>query len=223
MGSQILIIDAHRMVATALSAALCGRGVDVHELRIGDVEEMLAAAGRYSGGVVLVDPDLGRDERGRQVPASRLVAGLTEQGKKALVIAKPDQAATAALIAAGAVGTLDKSASFEVLLETLGKAAAGSPVMTGAERARWLARHDQHEQRRRDLTRPLQRLSPRELQVLQALAAGHRAAAIAEQSTVTLATVRVQIKSILAKLEVSSQIEAVAMLFAARRAGREPR
>jgi DNA-binding NarL/FixJ family response regulator len=43
------------------------------------------------------------------------------------------------------------------------------------------------------------------------LAQGRRAQAVAEHFVVSLATVRTQIRAVLAKLEVSSQLEAVAL------------
>jgi DNA-binding CsgD family transcriptional regulator len=54
-------------------------------------------------------------------------------------------------------------------------------------------------------------LSPREREVLELLTEGMRAAAIAEYFVVSMPTVRTQIRSILAKLDVSSQLEAVAL------------
>jgi two-component system, NarL family, nitrate/nitrite response regulator NarL len=48
--------------------------------------------------------------------------------------------------------------------------------------------------------------------VLEMLAQGHRAVAIAEEFVVSLTTVRSQIQSILSKLDVNSQLEAVALI-----------
>lgn len=48
--------------------------------------------------------------------------------------------------------------------------------------------------------------------MLEKLAQGYRAAAIAEEFVVSLTTVRSQIRSILSKLGVNSQLEAVAMI-----------
>lgn len=62
-----------------------------------------------------------------------------------------------------------------------------------------------------DLDRRLQLLTPREREIVGCLASGLRAAAIAEKFVVSVATVRTQIRSILAKLEVSSQLEVVAL------------
>jgi DNA-binding NarL/FixJ family response regulator len=64
---------------------------------------------------------------------------------------------------------------------------------------------------RRDIEEKLSRLTQREREVLAELARGHRAHAVAEKYVVSLATVRTQIRSVLSKLEVGSQLEAVAL------------
>lgn len=107
---------------------------------------------------------------------------------------------------------MPKSSSFDTLLRTVVKAAAGQPVMTEVEYQRWLARDRGFRAQERELTQKLGRLSPREREVLDRLADGHRAAVIAEQFVVSMTTVRTQIRSILAKLEVNSQLEAVAIV-----------
>jgi DNA-binding NarL/FixJ family response regulator len=59
----------------------------------------------------------------------------------------------------------------------------------------------------------MQQLIPREQEVLSLLVDGHRAAAVAELCGVSLSSVHDRIRAILAKLEVRSQLEAVAMVF----------
>jgi DNA-binding NarL/FixJ family response regulator len=72
------------------------------------------------------------------------------------------------------------------------------------------------EPRSRAARELLDTLTSRERAVLADMVAGRRAAAIARASYVSLHTVRSQIRSILDKLDVHSQLEAVAV---ARRAG----
>jgi DNA-binding CsgD family transcriptional regulator len=55
------------------------------------------------------------------------------------------------------------------------------------------------------------RLTPREREIVDRIAAGRRPAAIADEFVVSLATVRSHIRSILAKLGVGSQLEVAAM------------
>ena len=118
----------------------------------------------------------------------------------------------AAAIAGGAIGSVPKSSSFDVLLRTIVTAARGEAVMTEIEHREWVDRHRQYLARERELSRRLARLSRREREVLELLTEGLRAAGIAERLVVSMPTVRTQIRSILTKLEVSSQLEAVALL-----------
>ena len=60
-----------------------------------------------------------------------------------------------------------------------------------------------------------QNLSNRESEVLWALMMGKSAGEIAEESFVSIATIRSQIKAILRKLEVNSQLAAVALAYQA--------
>jgi DNA-binding NarL/FixJ family response regulator len=76
------------------------------------------------------------------------------------------------------------------------------------------AAHDQ-----RAAARMMARLSPRERQLLEQLMLGRTAVEISHADSVSEATVRTQIRSILTKLEVTSQITAVAI---ARLAGWHP-
>jgi DNA-binding NarL/FixJ family response regulator len=61
------------------------------------------------------------------------------------------------------------------------------------------------------MRRRLELLTPREKQVLGALIEGHNVREIARIGVVSEATVRTQVKSILGKLEVSSQLAAVGL------------
>lgn len=71
-----------------------------------------------------------------------------------------------------------------------------------------------------DVQRKWSQLTPRELEVAGCLAAGMRPTSIAEHSFTSVSTVRTQIKSIMAKLEVTSQLEVAAL--ALRRGMRPP-
>jgi DNA-binding CsgD family transcriptional regulator len=57
-----------------------------------------------------------------------------------------------------------------------------------------------------------QRLTPREREVVGRIVAGRRPVHIAAEFVVSVATVRSQIRSILAKLEVGSQLEVAALV-----------
>ena len=212
-GYPILIIDDHELFSTSLTLALRGRGFDAHQIPVPKVHDFMAHSSDGPAGLVVLDLDLGRDAEGNWVNGADLVGSLRELGWKVLVVSgSVDKSGIAAAIASGAIGSVPKSSSFDRLLHTVVMAADDKPVMTEAERQQWLVRHRSHRSQELDLSRRLGRLSGREREVLELLAEGHRAAAIAERFVVSMTTVRTQIRAILAKLEVNSQLEAVALL-----------
>jgi DNA-binding NarL/FixJ family response regulator len=211
---SVLIIDHHNLFSTALRIALRAEGLDAHQIPMTEHDAILATATRLPAGLALLDLARTIDAEGRAIHGTDLVAALSQHNLRTLVLNDgSDEPGTAAAIAAGAIGWLARSTSFDVLLRTLIAAAAGEPVMTGAERQRWLNRHRTYQDRQKCFAQRLQRLSPREHEMLGLLTDGYRARAIAERLAVSPTTVRTQIRAILAKLEVNSQLEAVALLY----------
>ena len=212
-GYPILIIDDHELFSTTLTMALRGEGFDARTLPVASVQDFLARPSRRRSGLVVLDLDLSQGTDGRYVNGADLVADLMARQWQVLIVSgSADRPGIATAIAAGAVGFVPKSRSFETLLGTVVAATAGDPVMSEAERQTWLERHRHYEAQERELSRRISRLSHREAEVLELLAAGMRAAAIAEHFVVSMPTVRTQIRAILAKLEAGSQLEAVALL-----------
>ena len=90
---------------------------------------------------------------------------------------------------------------------------AQRPVLSTARRYELLADlRAARAIRERDLA-PFTTLTPRERSVLAALAQGQRVDTIAAAAVVSEATVRSQIRGVLAKLNVNSQLEAVALAW----------
>jgi DNA-binding NarL/FixJ family response regulator len=217
-GYPVLIIDDHDLFSTSLGMALRGQGFHAQQVPVPQVAEVLSRPCPGPSGLVVLDLDLGRDAVGNWVNGADLVRGLREQGWQVLIVSgSVDKPVVAVAIAAGAIGSVPKSSSFDLLLETVVMAAAGHPVMTEVDRQQWLHRHHTYLTEERKLSRRLSQLSNREREVLELLAEGYRAAAIAERFVVSMTTVRAQIRSILAKLEVTSQLEAVALVHQQQR------
>lgn len=213
---MILVVDDHELFATTLCMALRGSGFDARRAVIGTMGSILAQAEALPtgspAGLVVLDLHLGRDPAGGRIDPVALTSALRGLGWVVLVVSgSRDERTEAAVIAAGAAGSVPKSCAFEQLVDTVRAAAAGRPVMTDLERHQWLVRHRRHRAEIRQLARRYERLSSRERQVLELLTQGMRAAEITAHFTVSLTTVRTQIRAILAKLEVSSQLEAVAL------------
>jgi DNA-binding NarL/FixJ family response regulator len=208
----VLVIDDHELFSTTLTMALRAQGLDARRI---PVDDLIALAGGRptSEGLVVLDLDLGRNDEGIYLHGADFVGRLRERNWSVLVVSgSVDEPGVAAAIAAGAIGSVPKSSSFKVLLRTISLAARGEPVMSEVDHREWVDRHRRYLARERELSRRLGRLSRREREVLELLAEGLRAAAIADRLVVSMPTVRTQIRSILTKLEVSSQLEAVALV-----------
>lgn len=209
----VLIVDDHELYAVSLTLALRQSGIPARRARMSSVASILHSAGESDPGLVVLDLHLGQDENtGEVLSPVALCRQLRAAGWRVLVVSGGrDEDTTASAIAAGAVGALPKSSSFDTLVSTVGTATTGRPVMTERERGEWLGRHFVAQRERQEAERRIARLSRREREVLQLLVQGRRAAQVAEHFTVSLTTVRTQIRAILSKLECNSQIEAVAL------------
>lgn len=216
----VLIVDDHQLVVSSLALALAVRGLRGQHCAMTSTAGILAAAECFPPGLVLLDLDLGLGAAGLPIDEIDLIAGFRARCWSTLVVSgTTDDRRIAAAIAAGAVGFVPKSAPLADLLDVTCAAAAGRPVLPEAARSRWLeVDRCARIADRSDRTR-LRRLTSRERAVLECLAQGERAAAIAQRCVVSLATVRSQIQSILTKLDVSSQLEAVALLGRLRSGG----
>jgi len=210
---RILVVDDHELFSTSLAMALCRHGFESERAAFTSAKDVLEAAARTDPGLVVLDLHLGTDTRGHPIIGTDLVRALRATGWAVLVVSgSADRPGIAAAIAAGAIGSVPKSASFQTLLDAVLDAIAGRPVMSAVEHRQWLELHRDHRVEQDDLAKRFKRLSPREREVLELLVAGERAAAIARRFTVSMTTVRTQIRSILTKLGAQSQLEAVAIV-----------
>jgi DNA-binding NarL/FixJ family response regulator len=209
----VVIIDDHELFSTSLLLALTAYGLDTSPWPVERISELPARRPPKPRGLIVLDLDLGADLNGRRINGADLIENLRAKGWAVLIVTgSNDKSGIAAAVARGAIGLVQKSSSLDVLLETVLTGARGKPVMSIAERDRWLELHRRYQARDRELAQRLSRLSPREREVLDRLAEGQRAATIAERLVVSMTTVRTQIRSILAKTGVNSQLEAVALV-----------
>jgi DNA-binding NarL/FixJ family response regulator len=203
----VLVAGGDDIVGSALLVALRASGLSAYACTPATLRSRLPARSRR--GVVLVDL-VGGSFPTEQISLVELLSG---RGRRVLVLGDgADPLPTAAAVAAGAVGQVSRSAPFAALVEALEAAALGRPVMSDGDRRRWLDVDRARRRRSLQEQRVVSQLTPRERAVLQRLARGQKAAAIAQDNGVSLETVRSQIRSIRVKLGVSSQLEAVALL-----------
>ena len=211
-GYPVRIVDDHELFSTSLAIALRSEGFDAQTIIVGSLKDFVARP-TTSPGLIALDLCLGQDTNDQNIEGADLIECARTRGWMVLIVSGTDDIhRIAAAIAAGAIGYVPKSLSFDELCNTITLAAQGAPVMTTAERHKWIESHRKHLVQERELTRRLTRLSPRESEVLELLAEGMRATAIAKHFVVSIPTVRAHIRSILTKLDVSCQLEAAALL-----------
>ncbi|MDP8947002.1 MAG: response regulator transcription factor [Actinomycetota bacterium] len=129
----------------------------------------------------------------------------------ALVLtASLDRTEHARAIEAGAAGVLHKSADVDEIMDATRRLAAGETLISPEELAEML--HLAGESR--EARASIEQLTPRELQVLKALAEGLSNKEIAERLHMSVDTERTHMMNILNKLGVHSRLQA--LLFAAR-------
>ena len=206
---RVAIVEDHELLAESLFYVLQDEGYQAAVISGSNLDDIGDALVDFGPDVVLLDLNLG-PEVGSALPlVTRLSA---DEGMRVVVITGvEDRLKLSECIEAGAVGLISKAASFESLLMAIREAVESDAAMSEIERQDWLAelrRYRAADQRRR---KPYEELTPREQEVLARLCQGHSASQIAEDSYVALSTVRSQIRAVLMKLGVGSQLEAVAV------------
>lgn len=204
-----MLVEDHRLLADSLSLALRGHGVRTAVARTDHEAMLLGDVAAHGPDLVLLDLDLGPGLDGE-----RLVPALRDLGAQVLVLTgTSDLSRVGRAVEAGALGHLDKAAPFSVVLSTVLGAVRGEVV--GLSPGRHLALSALRQRRlvqagSAAALGDFARLSQREGEVLAALCDGSSVELIAAQRVVSTTTVRSQVRAVLTKLGVSSQLAAVA-------------
>lgn len=209
---RVLIVEDHALFAESLELALGHEGYDVRRIEVGEaravkLSALLAQIVRAKPWVVLLDLDLGEvgDSLG-------VIRPLAERGINVVVVtASTSEPRWGACIQHGARAVISKGCSLRSIISTVRTLAQGRALMSIEERERLIgAWRREYATTEPDRLR-LQQLTTREREVLGELMTGRNVREISAGAYVSEATVRTQVKSILAKLGVSSQLAAVAM------------
>lgn len=208
MSIRVLIADDQAMVRAGLRLILESRPDMEVVAEAADGEEAVAAAGRHSPDVVLMDvrmPRLDGIEATRQI-----ISDLRSARVLVLTTFDVDEYVFKAL-QAGASGFLLKESSPEQLISAIQLVAGGDALVMPARTRRLIEAH----YRSSGVARPaaIKTLTAREAEVLIEVAGGLDNGAIGEKLHVSEATVRTHVTHILSKLEARSRVQAVVMAY----------
>jgi RNA polymerase sigma factor (sigma-70 family) len=206
---RVAVAADQSLVAEAVRTALQSRGL--HTIRIAwSRHRRPPAAGELAAGVAdagLVLCDLANTESLR---VARMLVAAHADMPQLVVTPAPPGPLWGSMLDLGVEAVLSNAVTLDQVVDALTQVMAGEVLMTPEERedlvGQWrAARHDREE-----LLARMQSLSPRERTVLRLLYAGDDVRTIAAMLGVSEATVRSHVKAIRRKLQVSSQLAAVA-------------
>jgi two-component system, NarL family, nitrate/nitrite response regulator NarL len=205
--SKVLVLSEDLLVAEAIVFALVRQGFLAKEIVPASIDDVRRAL-IWRPDLALVDVGLVATD---SVECVRMLAVL---GVGVAVTGRSSQKASLDLcVAAGADAVIEASVALNDLLRTLDWLSSDG---TSEPHPRFRMREPSELARRHDLLALFPILTRREQFVLAELMEGRTADTIARSAFVTVSTIRSQIKAILQKLGVNSQLAAVAL---ARRAG----
>lgn len=203
---SVLIVDDHRAFGEALGMVL-GKEADLDVVGVtADGESAAEAAEARRPDVVLVDLQMpGIDG----LETSRRIRAVSKETVVVVLTGSDDELALGRAIQAGAHGFLGKTAAVQDLAEAVRAAHRGEPLNTHDEIEFALRRLRRLRARDDDIAQRFDRLTPRELQILQLLADGRAPDDIATQLGVSRNTLRTHVQNILMKLGVHSKLDAI--------------
>jgi DNA-binding NarL/FixJ family response regulator len=207
--TSVVIADDEALVREGLSALLGRRGIDVLEVAP-DGRAAVAAAAARRPDVVLMDIRMpGMD--GIEATEAITVSG----GPRVLILTTyhQDEYVFRAL-RAGASGFLLKSAEPDRLAQAVELVAAGEALLAPQVTERLIAEHvSRYSHPAPQRSEMLERLTPREREVLVLVARGLSNDQLSEQLVLSPATVKTHINRILAKLAMSSRAQLVVVAY----------
>ena len=197
-----------KLITTTLESVKSVLNFDV--VRVGTFKEALALQAREAFDVAVVDLALPDGD------GFGLIEELSSRpGVMTLVLsASLEPTRFARAVEAGASGVLHKSAPIGEIVDAVRRLRSGEALLSPAEVLQMLRMVSRKRQEEYEARRAIEKLTPREKQVLVALGEGLDSKDIAEKLHITVETERTHMVNILGKLDVHSRLHA--LVFAAR-------
>ncbi|MEV4082214.1 response regulator [Nonomuraea fuscirosea] len=207
---RAVIADDQALVRTGFRMILTANGIDVAaEAANGD--EAIAAVRRTRPDVVLMDirmPQMDGLEATR-----RILTGGNEDTRVLILTTYDLDHYVYAALTAGASGFLLKDVSPEHLVAAVRLVRSGDALLAPTITRRLVERFARRDNVKPTLHRDLSALTPRELDVLRLLATGLSNAELAGQLSLSVATVKTHVASILSKLGLRDRVQAVVVAY----------
>lgn len=203
---RVVIADDHRSFGEALQIALDNEDdLKVIEV-VTDGESAIESAQVQHPDVLLMDVGMpGVDG----LEATRRIHREASNTKVILLSGHDDDVVLARAVEAGARGFLRKTQAVSELAEAIRRANRGDPLHEVSEVELSLARFRMQRRTDGELAQRVERLTPRELEILQRVAAGEASVDIANELGMSRHTLRTHIQNVLTKLGVHSKTDAV--------------
>jgi len=207
----VLLVEDHLILAESFGALL-KREPSIEVVGIASTASAAVELARlYEPDITVMDirlPD------GSGVDAAITIRSIAKRTAFIFLTAYESEEALVEAIEAGAAAFLPKSEPSETVVEAIKKVANGETLIEPGQIQFALTWRRARRRLDRDRQAILDALTRREMEVLRLLAAGGDASTIAAQLHVSPLTVRTHIRSVLAKLDVHSQLQAVAKAHA---------
>jgi DNA-binding NarL/FixJ family response regulator len=204
--ARVLLVEDHASFREPL-AFMFGREPD---LEVAAQAGSLAEARQRLASVDLAVVDLDLPDG----DGTDLIGPLRAASPRAIVLvltASSDREAHARAVEAGAAGVLHKSARVGEVVGAARRLLSGESLLSVEEVVELLQISDRARSREREAHRHVGQLTPRELEVLRALADGLSDQEISRNLHVTVGTVRNHLVSIFGKLGVNSRLQALVL------------
>src|SRR5918992_598196 len=209
---RVLLVDDHASIREALASTFEGEDYEVVG-QAGSLEEARRMLQEATQPIDVALVDLGLPDG----YGGNLIKDLIEaypQAQALVLSATLDRTEVARAVERGAAGVINKTAHLEEAVDAVRRLRRGETLLPLEEVVELLRFAGRRRDEEHEAQQAIAQLTPREIEVLQALAEGLDSEGIAKKLHISLRTERNHMASILSKLGVHSQLQA--LVFALR-------
>jgi DNA-binding NarL/FixJ family response regulator len=204
---RVLIVDDHRTFAEALKTVIdLERGLVVTEV-VTDGRSAIERVAVERPDVVVLDLEMSEVDG---ITATRRIKEADPDARVVVLSAREDEMLVAQAVEAGATGFVSKLRPVKDVTAAVRAAYRGESLLDAQEVDRALA--DLRDRREKDAVARMRinRLTPRQIEILQLMADGLAPDQIADRLEISRHTLRTHVQNILTKLGVHSKLQALA-------------